>query len=504
MNLEDLLTRWGDDPELFVEEALGASPTEQQRDALRRLCVLVRAKIKRKAGKRLTEEEEAVVDKTGISIMSGKGTGKDAFTAWVILWFLICFPRPKIPCTAPTQHQLSDVLWAEIHKWMIHSRTHHKEIESGFDIEEWIVWTAEKVYFRELKGKQWFAIARTTNVKASAEQQAEALQGFHEDYMLVVCDEASGLPDPVFVPLETTLTGFCNIVFLIFNPTRSTGFAIRSQYEHRSDWISLRWNAEDSEIVPKEQIAKLARKYGRDSNYFRISVLGLPPKADPDTLIPWDWVMSCVRGRCEEELVPDDADPLMMSVDVARQGDDKSVVMFARGNYVLDGIRTFSGLDTEQLANWCMGAITEEEPIACMVDAIGIGAGVFDKLNHRVDLCQVIDVIVSELPANEDKFHRLRDELWWRVRELFEQRRISIPDDDELIGELTTIKWEPNDQGQVCVETKKKLKGRGLLSPNKADALCMMQYFSPQTRKALRRVRRRPSSYGAADSWRTA
>ena len=90
----------------------------------------------------------------------------------------------------------------------------------------------------------------------------------------------------------------------------------------------------------------------------------------------------------------------------------------------------------------------------------------------------VIGVNVAEAASREDRFVRLRDELYWRVRERFESRRIRIPNDDELIGELSSIKWKPaGSSDKVKVESKMEMKKRGLASPNRADALMLTEYF---------------------------
>jgi hypothetical protein len=498
--LQKLFRRWAHSAEAFVYEALRVERiSTQQKHALEMLSLLVNAKMKRSRGEPLNPAEEAVVRKDGISIMSGKGVGKDCFAAWAILWFVTCMPKPKVPCTAPTSHQLSDVLWSECAKWLRHSSTKHREEKSGFYLDEWLTYTAEKLYFTEFKGAQWFAVARTTNVKASAEQQAETLQGFHEDFLMIVADEASGLPDAVFKPLETTMTGPVNFALLIFNPTRPTGFAIDSQVKFREHWICLRWNAEESENVAKDQIEKLAKKYGKDSNMYRISVLGLPPKADPDMLIPWDWAMAAV----DAEIEPAEDDPLILTIDPGGSGENADLTAMAliRGNKVLR-ILEYRGIDTEQIANWAMHHIFDEEPRMVIVDIVGIGQGVYDKLNHRVADVNIVGLNVGELAANDDRYPRLRDELWWQTRELFERRAISIPDDPELIGELTNLKTAPNDDGRMKVEGKRELKARGVSSPNKADCVMMGSYFAAASRRKM--VGPRRNRRAAAGSWRTA
>src|SRR3972149_2267734 len=138
------------------------------------------------------------------------------------------------------------------------------------------------------------SVPRTANPRASAEEQRETLSGFHEDYLMVAADEAASIPDVVFEQLETTLTGKVNFCLVVFNPTRRTGFAIETQTRERKRWLCLQWNAEDSPIVTRESIDYKARKFGRTSNQFRVTVLGLPPKADSDALIPYEHVIECV------------------------------------------------------------------------------------------------------------------------------------------------------------------------------------------------------------------
>lgn len=503
-----VVRRWASDPRAFVLEAIRPPKTErcptgisqQQAEALEAVRKVVRAKLRLSSRLPLSPEEFDFARKDGISVQAGRGTGKDTLAAWLILWFLFCYKRCKIPCTAPTKRQLHDVLWAEIAKWIRHSVEQHAKDGSPFRLDQWITWQSERVFFTEAKGSEWFAIAITTNVKTTPEEQAETLSGLHEDYMMIVADEASGIPDPVFRPLEGTMTGILNFLVLIFNPTQSKGFAIESQQKNRAHFVCLQWSSEDSELVTREQIEKMEKKYGRDSDPYRISVLGLPPKADPDTLIPWDWILSCV----DLDLEPDEHDQYVISVDVGGAGDgDPTILMVHHGPRLLD-IYEFRSLDTYQIANWVQGIAYDVEPACILIDAIGIGTGVANDLRHQTYL-NVIDVNVSEVYSlsEPDRFHKRRDELWWRLRERFEKRNISIPNDDELIGELSTPKWAPLN-GKVKVEGKKELRSRGIASPNKADALMLAQHYTRDTYRRMRQPtpgRRRMA--GGRDTWRT-
>lgn len=112
-----------------------------------------------------------------VSVRSGQGVGKTGLEAATALWFLSCFPYPKVICTAPTRQQLHDVLWAEINKWQSKSPV----------LKRILKWTKTKIYMKNYE-ERWFATARTAT-------KPENMQGFHEDYMLFIVDEASGVAD---------------------------------------------------------------------------------------------------------------------------------------------------------------------------------------------------------------------------------------------------------------------------------------------------------------------
>ena len=487
-----IVRSWARDSELFVREALGIdSISNQQVEACKELSLLVNSKIKLADGEKMTEREKQYARKVGVSIMSGQGTGKDAWTSWMILWFLGCFPWPKIGATAPTQHQLKDVLWSEIGKWMNRRRP---DGTFYFVLRDFFVLQSDRLFLKETEGKRWFAVARTTNAKGTSDEQAETLAGLHEDFMMLVVDEASGVPDPVFRPFEGTMTQKCNFGVLIFNPTRSTGFAVNTQLRERERWICLRWNAEESELVTRDSIADKARKYGKDSNFYRIRVLGLPPTAEENILLPWDWVIDSV-GR---DLVPLDGDQLLFSIDVGAGGDDTALLR--RTGPVVGTIDVSSIADSEQLTGWLLRRILDEEPRVVLIDPIGVGWGVAGNLRARCKM-EVLDVNVAEVASDDARFFRLRDELWWRLREDFEHRTITIPDDPVLIAELTAIRYEPDRlDGKIKVESKKDLKKR-IESPNRADSLMMTEYFNPHD---VRRMKRLKSATKTTGSWRTA
>lgn len=458
-------------PDKFVEECIRPPKTpevptgitRQQRAGLEAWGLLIRAKLKRSANASMTDEEKAVMDKLGLSVQSGQGTGKDATAGWLILHALTCMPFPKILCTAPSGPQLDAVLWPEIHKWLRQSA-----------LQEVIVHQAEKVYLKDYGGKEWFAVKRTIQKSADADLQAETLAGFHEDFLIYVVDEASGVPYPVFRPIEGSMTGKCNLALVLFNPTKQSGYAIDTQTRDRDRWVCLHWSSEDSELVPKYLLEADRKKYGRESNFYRIRRMGLPPKTEDDALIPLEWIMNCVGL----ELEADDHDLRVAGLDVSGQGSDKTVMTIGRGP-VIEDILTVEKHRTDEIAFWAYGVMQEREIDVMGIDVIGLGAGVYDQLDTIARDMTIIPVHAGEQAEWEpDRFMRKRDELWWHVRELFEHGLISIPNDDELIGELSIPKYTEfsGSNRKIKVEGKDELRKRGISSPDKADSLCLREY----------------------------
>ena len=423
-------------PAQFAQEVLGANPTAQQ-----------------------WEGSRALVEKRRVSIRSGHGTGKSTFEAWCVLWFLSCYFPAKVPATAPTSHQLEDVLWAEIAKW------HRKWGERIDWMAEQFVWSAGAYRMKDAPNEA-FAVART-----SRPERPEALQGFHSENILFLIDEASGVADNVFEVAEGALSTDGAFVVMCANPTRSSGYFYDSHHKMRAAWAALHWNGEDSPNVSKTYVENMAKKYGRQSPVFKVRVLG-------DFVDAADGVISlelCEAAKVREVDVVQSA-PVVWGVDVARFGDDSSALAKRKGNHQLAPIREWWGKDTMATTGiikreWDMTPAAER-PKAINVDVIGIGSGVVDRLKELH--LPVVGVNVAESESGREggdlSFSRLRDELWWQGREWLEAKDCRLADDDETIAELTTPTYRFLSNGRIQVETKDEMRKRGVKSPNRADA----------------------------------
>ena len=487
----DIVLAWSKDIEAYTRDTLPDFKfTNQQLKAAKAFVELVWAKITVNGNPTAAHSDalRALSAKFGLSIMSGVGTGKGALASLLILWFLSVFPYPKCVAVSPSARQLRDNLWSELAKW------HQKS-----KIRDWFVWQSDKFFLKECDGQQWFISARTANPRNSAEEQAETLAGLHEDFVLIVGDEATGVPDPVFRPLEATLTRKCNLCLLTFNPTRGKGFAFDTQFKERSQWVNFRWNSEESELVSRESIERLEKKYGRESNAFRIRVLGLPPLSGDNEVIPWDYIEDAVNR--EVEPFPDDK--LVFSLDVGAGGDD-SVLLKRIGPRVLSPLEARGYNEPTKVVDWVVRDVLADMPSVLYGDVIGWGWGVIGEIERRVKGVGVdtIAVKVSEKAFDQDRFRLLRDELWWRMRESFERGTISIPDDPILKGDLNAPRYD-DSSGVIIIESKDKMKGRGIESPNRADAL-MMTFMQDEAQ--VRRLYQRNTAKkrkGGNFNWRT-
>lgn len=425
------VARWREGgPALFAQEVLGANPTEQQWAA-----------------------SKAIVERRRVSIRSGHGTGKSAFMAWCVLWFLACYYPAKIPCTAPTSHQLNDVLWAEIAKW------HRKFSERLPELAGEYSWSSERYYMVD-RPQESFAVART-----SRPENPEALQGFHSENILFLIDEASGVPEQVFQVAEGALSTDGAFVVMAANPTREEGYFYDSHHKMRERWAALHWDGEESPMVSKSYIEDMRAKYGIDSPIYQVRVKGNFSPAS-DGVIP---LHLCESAKARE-VKAISGSQIIWGLDVARFGDDSTALAKRKGNIQTEPTKEWFGKDTMQTAGLIKMEYEQarEKPDSINVDVIGIGAGVVDRLNELG--LPVVGINVAESPSVQSQYARLRDELWFLGREWLDAKDCRLADDDALIGELTTAKYAIQSNGKIKVEGKDEMKRRGVASPNRADA----------------------------------
>jgi hypothetical protein len=201
-------------------------------------------------------------------------------------------------------------------------------------------------------------------------------------------------------------------------------------------------------------------------------VLGEFPQSDDDVVIPLHLVESA-RQRDIEVL----ASPVVWGLDVARFGDDRTALCKRRSHAVLEPVKTWRSKDLMQICGLIVSEYENtapaDRPVEICVDAIGLGAGVVDRLRELSFGPSVRGINVSESPAMGEKYAKLRDELWFNARDWLELRQCKLPRDDDLLAELTDVRYSYLSSGKLKIEGKSDIKKRGRPSPDVADAFVL-------------------------------
>jgi hypothetical protein len=222
-----------------------------------------------------------------------------------------------------------------------------------------------------------------------------------------------------------------------------------------------------SPLVSEDFINQIRNTYGETSNAFRVRVMGEFALKEDDTLIPAELVDAAIA----REIAVDPNTGVIYGVDVARFGDDRTVLIKRQGNVVID-IKAWNGLDLMETTGRVVNEARMDKPELINVDSIGLGAGVADRLRELG--FNVRDVNVSESASmNNPQAAKLRDELWLSVKEWLTQRACHIPANDDLRQELVAPTYSFLSNGKLKVESKGEMKKRGMRSPDLADALCL-------------------------------
>ena len=417
---------------------------------------------------------EAVRRERRVAVKSGNGLGKGFTAAVAVLWYLDCHDPGIVLSTAPTFRQVRHVLWRQIHR-----------LHRG----------ARRPLGGTLLDTRW-ELARDRYALGLSADGADQFQGFHCENVLVVVDEAEGVAEEIYEAVDAVMTSRNPRLLLIGNPTRTDGSFHRAFHEERGIYRAITISALDSPnlrngeveipgLVTAEWVEERRIAWREDSDLYRARVLGEFPQRGEDNLIAMDDIEAAVEdsgmdGQDGRDFGFDD-DPfgvflpggggrVVIGVDVARFGSDRSVVLMRRGDAVVS-IRTFSRIDTMAVAGQVMVAVREHRPDLVNVDVIGVGAGLADRLREQGVPAR--DVNVAERPRRDRTCANLRAEGYRTLACRFRDRRIRIPRDAELIAELATLRYRYDSLGRLLMEPKDSMKKRGGRSPDKADALML-------------------------------
>lgn len=402
-----------------------------------------------------------------IAVASGHGPGKSALVAWIILWGLSTKTDTRGVVTANTESQLRTKTWAELAKW------HRLCI-----CKHWFVMTATAIYAVDpVRERTW-----RMDMVPWSETRTEAFAGLHNQgkRIIFIMDEASAIADKIWETSEGALTDSdTEIIWAAFgNPTRNTGRFRECFGRFRHRWKTKQVDSRTARLTNKTQIQKWIDDYGEDSDFVRVRVKGQFPRASSMQFIASDTVENAMSSHRD---VPVGVfDPLIMGVDVARFGDDSSVICIRRGRDARSAAwLRMRGVDTMTLAARVVDMANEIKPDAIFVDGGGVGGGVVDRLRYLKQ--PVIEVqfggksdraIVRQ--EGEVYYANKRAEMWGNLRDWLMGG--AIPNDAELSADLIGVEYGYTFRdGKDCIilESKDDMKKRGLASPDLADALAL-------------------------------
>lgn len=434
---------YADDPVGFVHERLGEHLWSRQRDIM---C--------------------SVRDNRYTAVQSCHGIGKSYTAARAAAWWISEHPPGEafVVSTARTFKQVRGILWREI------GRAHRKgHLPGRLNQTEWWVKTPEGS--EEIVG---FG-------SKPADTDPDAFQGIHAHYVLVLIDEACGVPKSIFTAVETLVTNNESRVLAIGNPDDPSG-EFAQVCRPASGWHVIPISAYDSPLftgeeipaehdylrqllVSPEWVEERRARWGEGSPLWQSKVLGQFPEEGEFTLIPLSW---CRKAQ-ERTLEP--GEPKVLGVDVARYGNDKTVVYLRRGPVARPVIVTQKEATTTTTGRVILARRTTGAT-AIHVDGVGVGGGVHDQLIEQHEPSR--DMQAGGQSIDPTRFWNKRAEWYWNLRDLFETGDIDIdPDDDEVVAQLSSLTWKPDSRGRVLIESKDDLRKRGLPSPDRADALAL-------------------------------
>lgn len=447
------IRRWREQPQVFVREVFGVTPYSWQDDVL-----------------------AAFPNQPRIAMKASKGPGKTAVESWLAWNFLLTRPHPKVAATSITADNLSDNLWTEMAKW----RANSELLKAAFE------WTKTRIFSRD-HPETWWMSARTWPRNAEASEQANTLAGLHADYILFVLDESGGIPDAVMVSAEAALAS-CTEGHIVQagNPTNLEGPLYRACTASRKLWfvVEITSDPDDPRRSPKPSVEwarEQIEQFGRDNPWVRVNVFGQFPPGSLNTLLgPDDITAACARSYREHDI---SASPRILGIDVAREGDDASVI-WPRQGLVSFIPQRFRNIDGIQGAGATARKWTDWQADAAFVDnSGGFGSSWIDNL--RLLGKTPIPVNFSEKP-NDPRYYNKRAEIYFLAAQWIKDGGqlppMSAPGMAELTAAMTRTTYS-HKADRLLLEPKELVKQRLGYSPDDADALCL-SFAHPVTAQA--------------------
>lgn len=400
----------------------------------------------------------SVVAHTRTAVQSCHGIGKSFISARLALWWIDSHPPGTaiVVTSAPTYAQVHAILWEEIRKGHRRAKLPGHVLKS----DEWQLDNGDIAGFG----------------RKPADHDEDGFQGIHRRYVLVILDEACGIPKALFTGAEAIITNTDCRMVAIGNPT-DPGTEFGQVCKPGSGWNVIQVSAFDtpnftgekipdslsSLLISPDWVDDKRRRWGEDSPLWKSRVLGEFPDVGENTLIHPAWI----QAAQDRDLTP--TEPSTLGVDVARFGPDSTVIAHRRGPWARI-IDTMGYSKTTTTAGHVARIQHDHGYPVAHVDGVGVGGGVVDILSENG--MPVADLQSGGSPSDTARFKNARAEWYWTLRTLFQDGRIDIdPADDDLASQLAQIRYDIDSKGRIVIESKDDMKARGVNSPDRADAL---------------------------------
>jgi len=450
-----LYKRWSSDLFIFAREAMNFDFHSQQ-EALFRLVML---ESKLPISKR----------KKRIAVKSGQGPGKTAATVIIALWRCIRYEDALVIVTAPSMRQCK--------QWVDEARRLLKDAHP--ELRAMVQCYGTKI---EINGKSIWG------VKTATATRPENLQGIHEKRLTFIADEASGVSRGIIETIKGTLTNPDALFIQIGNPNTTDCAFYDCFTTQRSMWHTLTFNAEETamerpDVCSPDRNRQLAAEYGRDSDVYRVRVLGEFPKADPNSVFDLAALEFCTRTNlvnCASfrHVLPVDR---AISLDFARYGSDEGVVAVRQGLAITD-FQIFVKKEPRVMVDYAFNAQLDRgwanDEVMYVPDMGGMGQGVYSVFPEAGRWTH--GFLTNARPFDVAMYADMNSEAWFLLRGLVRDRICRIPNDARLLQQLSTRQYYMNKKGQIQVESKDEWKKRTEIdeSPDRADAV-VMAFYAP-------------------------
>lgn len=413
---------------------------------------------------RTAETLELPLDPWRHATASGRGPGKSSLVAWLTDWFMSTRLGSTTIITANTETQMKTKTYAEIGKWTTLLINAH-----WFETSVLAVRPAE--WFRTLISDQLKIDCQYYYAQGQlwSEENPDAFAGAHNPHgMQVIFDEASGIPVSIFTVTEGFFTEkIVDRYWHVFsNPRRNSGGFFECFHQNRAYWRLQHLDSRAVTELDQTNFDRMIQQYGIESDTVRVEILGKFPKQGVRQFISNSLVEEAQRRVIE----PDDGAPLIMGVDIARYGDDKSVFRWRRGRDArsIPPVR-FENRDNMFIANQCAHWIDKTHPDAVNVDA-GNGTGVIDRLR---EMGYKVHEVWFGSGAESKEWANKRTEMYADMRDWLGGG--AIDSDPRLFHDLTAPEYDyfGKASDSIMLESKEAMKDRGEPSPDDGDSLAL-------------------------------